>query len=287
MHPSGPQGQFIPLFDEEAHQPPTMPEPFRRIYGGDWRPLEHADRPYTYINFVTSRDGRVSFSEPGHAGGADVACFSDADTWLMALLRARADAVMMGEGTLASEPDHLWTCEFIAPCDAEAFTALRSELGLSRFPLHVFLSLEGNIDARAAVFADPAFQVIIATTSGGKERAATLLKDARAQVEVLDFGADTVDLHRLVRLLHSTYGVKSLLCEGGPRVYGSMLQSGLVDDEFLTLSPIVLGCDDGPKRPSLVEGVRFAPGKAPRSTLLSLRRVGNHLFMRSRWAYHH
>jgi 5-amino-6-(5-phosphoribosylamino)uracil reductase len=287
MQPTGPKGQFVLLFDEEANKPPFLPEPFRRIYGGDIRALEHPDRPYTYINFVTSRDGRVSFSEPGHAGGSDVACFSDADTWLMALLRACADAVMMGEGTLAAEPDHLWTSEFIAPCDAEAFTALRSELGRSRFPLHVFLSLEGNVNPSAAVFADSAFQVLIATTSAGKERAEALLKDASAQIEVLDLGADTVDLHRLVRLLHSTYRVKSLLCEGGPRVYGSMLQAGLVDDEFLTLSPVMLGSDDGPKRPSLVEGVRFAPGKAPRSTLLSLRRVGDHLFMRSRWTYHH
>jgi riboflavin biosynthesis pyrimidine reductase len=79
-------------------------------------------------------------------------------------------------------------------------------------------------------------------------------------------------------------GVRTLVCEGGPRVYGSLLAAGVELDEFLTLSPLVLGDDEiGPKRPSLVEGVRFAPGAAPRSRLLSVRRGGDHLYLRSRY----
>ncbi len=278
---------FDLLFDEHAHRPPYLPEPIRQRYGGDWHPLAHQARPYTFINFVTSRDGRVSFAEPGHVGGSDVADFCAADIWLMGLLRAGADAVMMGDGTLRAEPHHLWTSEHIFPAAAEDFAAMRRALGLRPLPLHVFLSLDGEIAPDAAVFHDPRFQIVIATTSHGAPRAAALLRRRAASVQILDLGETSVDLPRLMRLLHTAHSVRSLLCEGGPRVYASMLKAGLVDEEFLTLSPVMIGSEPGKLRPSLVEGVAFAPGTSPRAELISLRRVKDHLFLRSRWTYRH
>lgn len=287
MQPHGPDEAFTLLFDEEAHLLPYLPEAFRQAYQGDWHPPDVAGRPYTFVNFVTARDGRISFAEPGHAAGCDIADFSMPDRWVMALLRAVADAVMMGEGTLHAEPDHLWTCEYICPEDAEAFAALRRHLGRAPLPLHIFVSLEGRLDPAAAVFAVPEAEIIIATTERGRPEAEARLHGCAAKVEVLALGETSADLAALVRLLYHQYGVRRLLCEGGPRVYGALLQAGLVDDEFLTLSPLMVGEAVGHPRPSLVEGAGFAPGQAPRSALLSLRRVRDHLFMRSRWAYPH
>ena len=51
----------------------------------------------------------MSFSEPGHLGGGDVSGFDERDQWLMGLLRSRADAVMIGDGTMSAEPEQLWT----------------------------------------------------------------------------------------------------------------------------------------------------------------------------------
>jgi riboflavin biosynthesis pyrimidine reductase len=287
VQPDGPGDTFTLLFDDEAHQPPALPEPFRRIYPGDWRPPERRSRPYTFVNFVTARDGRVSFAEPGHAGGGDVSGFSAPDRWLMALLRAGADAVMMGEGTLHAEPEHLWTSDFIFPDDGAAFLDLRRHLGLSPVPLHVFVSLEGRLDPAAAVFSRPDVHVLVATTARGRPEAESRLRDSAARIEVLAMGDEAADLEQLTQTLAARYGVRSLLCEGGPRVYGAMLHAGLVDEEFVTLSPLMLGEWPGRPRPSLVEGVGFAPGGAPRSTLISLHRVRDHLFLRSRWTYHH
>jgi riboflavin biosynthesis pyrimidine reductase len=85
--------------------------------------------------------------------------------------------------------------------------------------------------------------------------------------------------------LRSDFRVERLLCEGGPRVYGSLLAAGQVDDEFITLCPIMIGnSHEGPHCPSLVEGVRFAPGDAPRSRILTLSRAEDHLFLRSRYS---
>jgi len=287
MHPRGPAETFTLLFDEEAHLPPYLPESFRQIYQGDWRPLDVAGRPYTFVNFVTARDGRVSFAEPGHASGADISGFSAPDRWVMGLLRAGADAVMMGEGTLHVEPESLWTSAFIFPDDAEAFMELRRHLGLSALPLNVFVSLNGDLNPAAAVFQQPDQHVVVATTERGRAQAEALLRGCAARLDVLALGTAAADLDALVHLLYERYGVRALLCEGGPRVYGGMLQAGLVDEEFVTLSPIMVGEAPGAPRPSLIEGAAFTPGSAPRSTLISLRRVGDHLFLRSRWTDHH
>lgn len=282
--PRGPGEPFTLLFDEEAHLPVYLPAPFRQIYQGDWRPLDVTDRPYTFVNFVTARDGRVSFAEPGHVSGADISGFSAPDRWVMGLLRAGADAVMMGEGTLHAAPEQLWSSDFIFPDDAEAFAELRRQLGLSPLPLNVFVSLDGELDPTAAVFQQPQQHVVVATTEHGRAQAEARLGGCPAKLDVLALGAAAADLETLVRTLHERYGVRALLCEGGPRLYGAMLQAGLVDEEFLTLSPLMVGEAPGSPRPSLVEGTGFAPGRAPRSTLVSLRRVGDHLFLRSRWA---
>ena len=104
---------FTLLFDDEAKDEFALPKNLHAVYGGDWLLPRVNGRPYTYANFALSRDGRVSFNVSGHLGGGDVSGFNAHDRWLMGLLRARADAVVVGDNTLRLEPDHLWTCEYI------------------------------------------------------------------------------------------------------------------------------------------------------------------------------
>jgi 5-amino-6-(5-phosphoribosylamino)uracil reductase len=282
----GPGTPFVSLLDEDAGPGLPLAEPFRRIYGGDWHlPAPESERPYTYMNFVVSRDGRVSFAEPGHLGGGDVSRFNVHDQWLMGLLRSRCDAVLSGDNTLRLDPPLLLTPDYIFPGDAAAFAALRSAEGRQPIPLHVFLSLEGDLPVEATVFARPEIPILIATTTRGVATARAALGE-RANVTVRDFGVASVDPARLLAALRREYGVGSLLCEGGPRAYGSLLAAGQVDDEFLTLSPIVIGNHPpgtGRPRPSLVEGIAFAPGRAPVQRLLNVRRAGDYLFLRSRY----
>ncbi|HEY8599014.1 MAG TPA: dihydrofolate reductase family protein [Thermomicrobiales bacterium] len=282
----GPGTPFVSLLEEDADPGLRLPAAFQRIYGGDWPlPAPGAERPYTYMNFVVSRDGRVSFAEPGHLGGGDVSGFNAHDQWLMGLLRSRCDAVLNGDNTLRLEPSLLLTPDHIFPADAAAFAALRAAEGRRAVPLHVFLSLEGDLPVEAAVFGRPEVPILIATTTRGVATTRAALGD-RAQVTVRDFGTDSVDPVALLATLRREYGVRSLLCEGGPRTYGTLLGAGLVDDEFLTLSPLVIGNHPpgiARPRPSLVEGIAFAPGRTPTQRLLAIRRAGDHLFLRSRY----
>ena len=276
------------LLDEDTGHGLRLPESFRQVYGGDWPlPAPEATRPYIYMNFVASRDGRVSFAEPGHLGGGDVSLFNAHDQWLMGLLRSRCDAVLSGDNTLRLDPPLLLTPDYIFPVDAAAFAALRAAEGRAAVPLHVLLSLEGDLPAEATVFGRPEIPLLMATTTRGVAAALAVLGD-RANAIVRDFGTDSVDPATLTAALRQEYGVRSLLCEGGPRTYGSLLGAGQVDDEFLTISPLIIGnhpAGAGRPRPSLVEGIAFAPGQAPTQRLLNIRRAGDHLFLRSRYRW--
>ncbi len=70
-------------------------------------------------------------------------------------------------------------------------------------------------------------------------------------------------------------GIRSVLCEGGPRLFGSLLSEGLVDELFLTLAPTLTG---EPGAPRIVEG-----GGLPRPVAAELRwvlRAGGELYLR-------
>ena len=283
--PTGPGSPFELLFDDSDGTGPALPESFRAVYPAPWRMPTPESRPYVYVNFVLSRDGRVSFNEPGHMSGVDVAGFDQHDQWLMGLLRSRADAILMGDKTLEIEPDHMWTAEFIRPEDATAFTSLRASEGRSPMPLQVFLSLEGDVDVEAArVFAVESAHVVIATTTLGAARLSSR-PEVAARLDVLELGRDSVDVHALLSTLWDDFGVATVLCEGGPRAYGSMLAAGCVDDEFLTLSPVVVGSSADSPRPGLIEGVGFRAASPPYSRPLSLLRAGDLLFLRSRYSF--
>ncbi len=283
--PAGPPSPFELLFDVATEAGRDLPPSFAAVYPGSWRLPQRVQLPYVYVNFVLSRDGRVSFNEPGHLGGADVSGFDEHDRWLMGLLRSRADAILMGDNTLRVEPNHVWTAEFVCPADAAAFSGLRTFEGRSPMPLQVFLSLDGDVDVgAAAVFSVAEAHVILATTTRGAVRARSLPSTA-ARVDVLELGAESVDVRALLAALRDDHGVETVLCEGGPRAYASLLASGSVDDEFLTLSPVVVGSSPKLPRPGLVEGTAFPAASPPCSRPLSLHRAGDLLFLRSRYSF--
>jgi 5-amino-6-(5-phosphoribosylamino)uracil reductase len=283
--PTAPPGWFELLLEREEDTGQGLPENMRAVYGGDWRLPAAGPAPYVCVNFCMSRDGRVSFSEPGHMGGGDVSGFDGRDRWQMGLLRARADAVMIGDGSLKAEPDYVMTSAAICPSDLPAFAALREAEGRRPEPVHVVVSADGDVPWHAEVFSRPGTEVVVVTTErapASVHREATLRE---ARVDVLVVGDERADIGGVARHLAGRWGVRTIVCEGGPRLYGAMLREGLVVDEFLTVSPLLLGDDGGgAHRPSLVEGVRFPVGGAPRSRLLGVRAGGDHLYLRSRYS---
>jgi 5-amino-6-(5-phosphoribosylamino)uracil reductase len=279
----GPGSAFELLLEENdkdttAHKI-SLTDEFRQIYRGDW--MIPKDSQYRYSNFVISHDGKTSFSVHGHEGGGDISGFNKHDQWFMGLARARADAVMVGANTLRSEPEHKWTAEFIFPSDSAAFQRLRENEGRSKFPLQVMVTRSGDINPDAAIFSDSSLEVIIATTEKSAARINSLnLSNAKTLV----VGESDVDLRALNSTLLSDYSVKTMLCEGGPKFYGSMIVERQIDEEFLTMSPVMVGASSNNYRPGLVDGIALEPGNNFGGTLKSVRRAGNMLFLRTRFS---
>lgn len=274
---------FDTLVEAPVEAGAPLPEPFASIFG-PWTMPVSDDAVYVYSNFIVSRDGRISFSEPGYYSPVSLAVGNDNDPWLMGLLRARADACLIGDSSVRLEPDHVWAPEFIFPAAAEAWAQLRAQEGLHPEILQVFLSADGDLPADCAALQREGGRVVIATTTRGAATATALVATSRATLHVEVFDGETVDVPALLERLRTGYGVHRLLCEGGPRVYAGFLAAKAVDDEFFTLSPVVVGgCKGDGDRPSVIEGARFMPGEAPVSTLLSLKRAGELMFLRSRY----
>ena len=253
------------LFERVRGAPFGLPKPLSTAYGGDLG----IDDAHTYANFVSSLDGVVALRSGGESGGV-VSGGSEADRFVMGLLRACADAVVIGAGNFRHAPGAFWHAAHACPAYAQDFAQLRTQLGLRRpHPLLVLVTASGKIDTAQPAVRD----AWIATTRAGAERLRATLPGA-ARVVVLE--PDTVPLGSLLALLRSE-GMGRVLTEGGPTLLGELMGAGLVDELFLTTSPRLFGRSPDDGRKSLIAGVDLG-GLA--LELTSARRHGSHLFLR-------
>jgi len=244
-----------------------LPAELARIYGR----LGFGSRAF-YANFVSSLDGVVALGSTPSAGSV-ISGRDPADRFLMGLLRACADAVLIGAGTLRATPGHHWTPAHVAPAYAADFAALRAKLGRQLEPRLVVVTASGAIDLQ-----HPAVQqgaTVVTTESAAKSLAARL----PASCDVIGLGTGSaVDLTLAVAELRSR-GHEVLLTEGGPLVTGDLIQRGLLDELFLSLSPVVAGRGATPRQ-GLVAGVELLPESGVWSRLLSVRVHGEFVFLR-------
>ena len=119
----------------------------------------------------------------------------------------------------------------------------------------------------------------LAPRAGVRERLGR--RDHPSHVEVFSFGSATPTAHDIVELL-ARRGAHLVLTEGGPHLIGQLLQAGLLDELFLTISPQVVGRSNDTPRLALVEDAVYTVETAPWFDLADLRRNGDHLFSRYR-----
>ncbi len=243
---------------------------------------QSGDRPYVLVNFIETLDGVISYTQPGEPFQGTVGGKSDTDHMVMGILRARADAVIFGAGSLREDKGHIHTPAFVSPPHADAYAAYRGSLGYgSTLPISVVMSASGQIDLSERTFHTPDLRVVIVTTSTGEGRLRGEALPPGVDVRLVASAGDgTVDVRAMLRLLVDDYGVRVALNEGGPLVLASFLAADAVDEVFLTLAPQLAGRTVETPRRSLVEGVAFAPKLAPNAQLLSVKQAGNHLFLR-------
>ncbi|MHB8380678.1 MAG: dihydrofolate reductase family protein [Acidimicrobiales bacterium] len=228
-----------------------------------------------YSNFVSSVDGVVTLGSKPSAGSI-ISGKYPADRFLMGLLRACADAVLLGAGTLRATPGHLWTPGHVYPELATEFIALRSALGRTTEPRLAVVTASGEIDASHPAIVKGA---LVMTTAGGAKAIGHRLPKS---CEVITIGTGKrVDPGKAIAELRHR-GLNVLLTEGGPHLVGQLIEGGLLDEAFLTISPVIAGRKDDEKRLGMVEGVELLPNHGAWSGLSSVRRHGDYLFLRYR-----
>ena len=259
-----------------------LPPALAGRYPGELAVTLVPERPTVIANFVSSVDGVVALgpSEPA-AGGGEISGFSEADRFMMSLLRGLADVVIVGAGTVRVGTHHEWTARKLQPALAGVFAAWRGELWLSAQPTTIVVTASGNLDPTHPGLSARDVPVIVATTRAGAERLDSRPLPANMKVEAVGSG-DRVPAGAILELVRQT-GARLALCEGGPHLFGELLRARLIDELFLTLAPQVIGRDAYAHRLGLVEGTSFGESHGRWSKLLAVRRAGDDLFLRYRF----
>ncbi len=261
-----------------------FPAALRAAYAGELRIPLHRDRPTVVANFVSTLDGVVAFDTDGSSGGGEISGFFGPDRFVMGLLRAMADVVLVGAGTVRAAPTHEWTARRVHPASAALYASWRSALRVPTLqPTTLVATARGELDATHPGLSAPDVPVIVATTKAGAQRARSAGLAPNVEIKVAGTG-DQVLGSRLLEIAESA-GARLVLCEGGPHLIGDLVGAGLVDELFLTMAPQIAGRDGPAARPGFVEGKAFSVKSAPWTDLVSVRRADDYLFLRYRFAH--
>jgi riboflavin-specific deaminase-like protein len=221
----------------------------------DVRPRERApaDRPFVYVSMIETLDGHAAIDGRSHGLG------EAADLEMLLELRALADAVLIGTGTLRAEGyDQL--------VRSDERRARRRAAGLAESPVAVLFSRRFDIPWETGLFAAREQPVLVYTGAQGP------VPDVAAPVEIAVL-PDPTPAAVLADLRGR--GVRSLLCEGGPTLHRALHAAGLVDELFLTLAPLLTGDDAEPR---IISGGRLPD--VVRLELLWARQAGSELLLR-------
>ena len=131
------------------------------------------EEPRVFANFVSTLDGVVAIPSLA-ASNKIVAGGSAADRFVLGLLRACCDVLVIGSGTMAASPKSIWTAEQGYPPAAAAFAELRQRLGRPPEPEVAVISGSGRVDPEHPAFAAGA---IVLTTDAGAARLSGRLPD--------------------------------------------------------------------------------------------------------------
>ena len=262
---------LVELFDASVPAENLLPDELLHLYGGSLS----LPSSCLYANFVSSIDGVVALEGGRAPSGGIISRRSEADRFVMGLLRAFADAIVVGAGTVRAEGGRaLWTPEFIFPSGAAGFEEVRRSLRRSRTPQLVIVTASGDLDPSQAALQAGA---LVLTTHAAENALRARLPSASRVVAISD--DSRLEPARVMAAVRAE-GYRVVLTEGGPRLFGQFVEAGLIDELFLTLSPALAGHSEG-RSFGLIEGVYFGRDLMP-AQLHSIRRSGDYLFLRYR-----
>ena len=186
-------------------------------------------RPYVILSAAMTLDGKIGKNT------TKIKLSSKKDKIRVHRLRAKVDGILIGKNTLDADNPTL---------------SVRYTRGKN--PVRILLDSRGTIKSSSKIIQScNKIPTIVATTSLISKK--NLLRLEKFPLEVIKCGKTSVDILRLLKILHKKR-IKKILLEGGGTINWSFLKRGLVDELIITIAPYILGGSDSV---TLVEGSGF------------------------------
>lgn len=213
-------------------------------------PQPYDNRPYTFVNMVSTVDGKIVV---GPLGSTARGVGSATDQRLMRRLQQNADSAVVGAGTVRA-----------------GAVVYRPEMW------RAVVTTGGDLPLGNRFFTDAPDRVIIFAPASLPEAERERLSTHAA---VRAAGDSRVDVREAARILRQEFGIRRLALEGGAGLNFEFFAAGLVDELFLTFAPKLKG---GSHLPTIVEGAGLPDWEWIGLELVSLYHDGDELYFRYR-----
>ena len=207
-------------------------------------------RPYVILSAAMTLDGKIGKNT------TKIKLSSKKDKIRVHRLRAKVDGILIGKNTLDADNPTL---------------SVRYTRGKN--PVRILLDSRGTIKSSSKIIQScNKIPTIVATTSLISKK--NLLRLEKFPLEVIKCGKTSVDILRLLKILHKKR-IKKILLEGGGIINWSFLKRGLVDELIITIAPYILGGSDSV---TLVEGSGFKSiFSMKKLKLRKIQKIGNEI----------
>jgi riboflavin biosynthesis pyrimidine reductase len=192
-------------------------------------------------NMVMTLDG-ATVGPDGLSGSLT----SGADQVVFRSLRSMADVVLVGAATIRAE-------RYTPMRPAEELQRRRERHGLGPAPVIAVVSGSLDLPWEEPMWSSSVLQPIVLTGAGADP---ARLAEAQQHAEVITLPGTMLDVRAVVAALEGR-GLRRMLCEGGARMLGQLIEKGLLDEADLTLAPLFTGTGVTPSTPAVVPPGRF------------------------------
>jgi riboflavin-specific deaminase-like protein len=217
--------------------------------------------PKVLVNFAITADGKTSTRCRTPSGFT-----SSRDKRRLSEIRALGDALLVGRNTVATDGMGMGI-------SSPDLRAERMAAGKPPSPLRIIVSARGRFDVTWKVFANSDSPLILCTADKIPERT---VKRFPSFVKILEFPKGKIPIEGLLGMLLARWGVRKIVCEGGPSLFKSLLQADVVDELYLTVAPVIFGGNAAVSLTGLPEG--FLPQER-RFRLKSLETQGGEAYL--------